>query len=54
MAKTKIEPFVVKPGSKVKIEKIPTDLANTGFDKKMAYEEIEYNVELMADLAKKQ
>lgn len=46
------EPFIVKPGQKVKLQDIPTDFRDTDFDKKSAYQQIEENAVEMADLAK--
>lgn len=46
------EPFIVKPGEKVKLKDIPTDFDETDYDKQSAYRQIEENAQEMADLAK--
>ena len=49
----KAKPFTFKPGEKIQLRNVPTMIADTGLNKKVAYERIAENVVVMADLAKK-
>lgn len=53
MSKQKYQPFTFKPGSKIKLDEIPTDLADDSSGKEQAERQIEKNAEETAALAKK-
>ncbi|MFK7767919.1 MAG: polyphosphate kinase 2 family protein [Mariniblastus sp.] len=47
------KPYVIKPGSKVKLTDIPSRIQDSSYDKKSAYKKIASNAVEMAELAKK-
>lgn len=46
-------PYTVTPGEMIRLDEIPSDHEGTRHDKKSAYKQIDANVEVMADLARK-
>ena len=53
MSKTKPQPYVVRPGEKIRLSEIPSDHPDTPFDKKSGYKKIAENAIVMADLARR-
>ena len=54
MKKSKsLKPYIVKSGEKIRLEDIPSEVSETGYNKKTGYKRIAENVVVMADLAKK-